>query len=85
MPSIDKRAFLVGAGALAASSALAQTPSAATRVVLQTALGAITLELAAAAPVTATNFLRYVDAKFYDGSYQDWLARKLPVTAGSTP
>ena len=26
-----------------------------------------------------------LNARFYDGSYQDWLARKLPVTAGSTP
>ncbi len=26
-----------------------------------------------------------LDAKFYDGSYQDWQIRKLPTTAGSTP
>ena len=26
-----------------------------------------------------------LNARFYDGSYQDWLARKLPVNAGSTP
>lgn len=25
------------------------------------------------------------DARFYDGSYQDWQRRKLPVTPGSTP
>jgi thiosulfate/3-mercaptopyruvate sulfurtransferase len=25
------------------------------------------------------------DAKFYDGSYQDWQRRKLPTTAGGTP
>lgn len=70
MSSLDKRAFLTGAGALAASGVLAQTPMLpATRVVLQTALGAITLELAAAAaPITAANFLRYVDAGRFDGA-----------------
>ena len=69
MPSIDKRAFLAGAGALAASGAIAQTASATARVVLQTALGAITLELAtAAAPITVANFLRYVDAGRFDGA-----------------
>ncbi len=26
-----------------------------------------------------------LDAKFYDGSYQDWQTRKLPTTAGSSP
>jgi thiosulfate/3-mercaptopyruvate sulfurtransferase len=26
-----------------------------------------------------------LNARFYDGSYQDWLARKLPVTAGGKP
>ena len=26
-----------------------------------------------------------LDAKFYDGSYQDWQVRKLPTTAGATP
>jgi peptidyl-prolyl cis-trans isomerase A (cyclophilin A) len=36
-------------------------------VVLQTELGAITVEVdMARAPVTATNFLKYVDGKFYD-------------------
>jgi peptidyl-prolyl cis-trans isomerase A (cyclophilin A) len=37
------------------------------RVLLETQLGAITIEVdAARAPVTAANFLRYVDAGFYD-------------------
>ena len=48
-----------------------QTPAAPPprpRVVIETALGAITLELAAdKAPITCANFLRYVDAKKFDG------------------
>src|ERR1700688_2869546 len=68
----DRRAILAGAGALVATSAAAQTPAPATaalpRVILQTGDGAITLELAAdKAPVTCANFLKYVDAKRYDG------------------
>ena len=66
-----RRAILAGAGALAATSAIAQTPGPAAalpRVVLQTADGPITIELAAdKAPVTCANFLRYVDAKRFDG------------------
>jgi peptidyl-prolyl cis-trans isomerase A (cyclophilin A) len=43
-------------------------PSAAARVLLDTALGEIELEVdLARAPVTARNFLRYVDAGRYDG------------------
>src|SRR6187399_2671285 len=37
-------------------------------VIFQTELGAITMEIDVAhAPVTAANFLKYVDGKFYDG------------------
>ena len=72
MSQLNKRAFLTGVGALAAASVAAQTsatPPATVRVVLQTALGAITVELAtAAAPITAANFLRYVDAGRFDGA-----------------
>ena len=70
MTPLSKRAVLAGAGALAASSALAQAPPATVlpRVVLRTAKGLITLELAAdKAPVTCDNFLRYVDARRFDG------------------
>jgi peptidyl-prolyl cis-trans isomerase A (cyclophilin A) len=70
MTKLTKRAVLAGAGAIAASSALAQTQTLPTlpRVVLQTAAGAITIELAAdRAPITCANFLRYVDARRYDG------------------
>lgn len=42
--------------------------SAAVVVVFETALGAITMAIdSARAPVTAANFLKYVDGKFYDG------------------
>ena len=68
MRGIDKRAFLTGAGALVAAGAAAQTPAATVRVVLQMALGAITLELAMAAPITSGNFLRYLDAGRLDGA-----------------
>jgi peptidyl-prolyl cis-trans isomerase A (cyclophilin A) len=72
----SRRAVLAGAGALAATAAGAQTsgtqtpaaPPPGPRVVIETALGAITLELAAdKAPITCANFLRYVDAKKFDG------------------
>ena len=65
----DRRAMIAGGGALVASSVLAQTaPAALPRVLLQTADGPITLELAAdKAPITCANFLRYVDARRYDG------------------
>lgn len=62
---IDKRAFLIALGA--AGVVRAQTSP--TRVALTTALGVVTLDLAAdKAPITVANFLRYVDAKRLDGS-----------------
>jgi peptidyl-prolyl cis-trans isomerase A (cyclophilin A) len=54
--------FCLGAPALA-------QPPATVRVILQTSAGNITLELETArAPVTAGNFLRYVDARRFDGT-----------------
>jgi peptidyl-prolyl cis-trans isomerase A (cyclophilin A) len=73
MDQPHRRAILAGGGALVASSAIAQTPSptppaALPRVIMQTADGPITIELAVdKAPITCANFLRYVDAKRYDG------------------
>ena len=65
MPTVSKRDVLIGLGA--ATVARAQTP--ATRVVLTTDLGPITLELAAdKAPITCANFLRYVDARRFDAA-----------------
>jgi peptidyl-prolyl cis-trans isomerase A (cyclophilin A) len=50
----------------AVPSSRAQAPP--VRVLLETQLGAITIEVdTARAPVTAANFLRYVDAGFYNG------------------
>lgn len=69
--------FAAAATLLAAGSALAQTPPAApgapavgtVRVVLTTADGPITIEVEKdKAPITAANFLRYVDQKRLDGA-----------------
>jgi peptidyl-prolyl cis-trans isomerase A (cyclophilin A) len=49
---------------------LPQTPPAPVRVVMQTELGDIELEIdVARAPLTAANFLRYVDARKYEGGH----------------
>lgn len=64
---LQRRRFVAGAGlAMAAPGlVLAQTKP---RVVMRTAHGAIVIEIEAAkAPLTSANFLRYVDAKAYDG------------------
>ena len=69
---LSKRTFVAAslAGIVAAglaTAALAQTAN--PRVVITTAAGAVTLELYAdKAPVTAANFLRYVDKKRFDGA-----------------
>ena len=69
MPQVSKRAFLGSVGALAATQVLGQTPAVRVRVALTTGAGVITLELAAdKAPITAANFLRYVDQKRFDGA-----------------
>jgi peptidyl-prolyl cis-trans isomerase A (cyclophilin A) len=47
---------------------LGQSSASPVVVIFETELGAITMEIdVAKAPVTAANFLRYVDGKFYDG------------------
>ena len=70
--STTRRQLLAAAAALGAGPALAQpapVKPARPRVRLQTAMGVIVLELAAdKAPVTAANYLRYVDARRYDGT-----------------
>lgn len=54
---------------LAAPAAAQPAPSATVRVTLRTSLGDIVLELERArAPVTTANFLRYVDARRFDGT-----------------
>jgi peptidyl-prolyl cis-trans isomerase A (cyclophilin A) len=64
---IDRRTALAGALALACGPALAQQDSGLVRVALKTTKGVITLDLnQAKAPITANNFLRYVDQRRYD-------------------
>jgi cyclophilin family peptidyl-prolyl cis-trans isomerase len=60
---------LTVAGMFLAATALAQTPAAATKVLMKTSKGDITIELnAAKAPVTVKNFLSYVKDGFYNGT-----------------
>jgi peptidyl-prolyl cis-trans isomerase A (cyclophilin A) len=55
--------------ALAAPPVRPAAPEANPRVILRTEMGEITIEVAVdQAPVTAANFLRYVDAGLYDGT-----------------
>jgi peptidyl-prolyl cis-trans isomerase A (cyclophilin A) len=64
---LRRRTVLTGAAALLARPVFAKGSN--PKVVIQTGQGAIVLELAAdKAPVTAANFLRYVDARRFDGS-----------------
>ena len=69
MSQFTRRAGLAGAGALVGAAALAQTPPPPLpRVALTTSAGVIVVELASdKAPITSRNFLRYVDAKRFDG------------------
>ena len=67
--SFSKRGLLAAAGAMTATAAFGQVPVGNPRVTLQTALGDITLELAAdKAPISAANFLRYANEKRLDGA-----------------
>jgi peptidyl-prolyl cis-trans isomerase A (cyclophilin A) len=62
------RTILAAASALLFAAPLALGQASPVRVLLETQLGAITIEVdAARAPVTAANFLRYVDAGLYNG------------------
>ena len=57
------------AGSFLAGLAIAQTPAAATKVLMKTSEGDITIELyPSKAPVTVKNFLSYVKDKFYEGT-----------------
>ena len=54
-----------------------QTPATPVRVIFETELGAITMEIdVARAPITAENFLKYVDGGFYDGGVINRSVRK---------
>lgn len=57
------------AGSVLAGLAIAQSPAAATKVLMKTSKGDITIELyASKAPVTVKNFLSYVKDKFFEGT-----------------
>lgn len=79
------RRGLLGAALLAAAPALALAAPAKPRVVIQTSLGRIVVELEdQKAPVTTANFLRYVAARKYDGGTFYRATRKKGVAgAGS--
>src|SRR6185369_11180618 len=70
MRHASRRQFLAASAAVLAAPAAAQTPApATTAVALTTPLGRIVLALETArAPITAANFLTYVDRKLYDGA-----------------
>jgi peptidyl-prolyl cis-trans isomerase A (cyclophilin A) len=65
---IGRRSLLGAAGLLMAAPLDAQAAGRKPRLVIQTSLGAIVVELEdQKAPITSANFLRYVDAHKYDG------------------
>jgi peptidyl-prolyl cis-trans isomerase A (cyclophilin A) len=64
---LRRTVLALAAAASLATAAHAQAPN--PRVVITTTEGVITVELAAdKAPITAANFLKYVDRKLYDGA-----------------
>jgi peptidyl-prolyl cis-trans isomerase A (cyclophilin A) len=66
--SLPRRSLIAAGGLLAAAPGLALAASRKPRVVIKTGRGSIVVELEAQkAPLTSTNFLRYVDARSYDG------------------
>lgn len=66
---IDRRGLIAASLALAAAPAWAEPDEGLVRVAIKTHQGVITLDLnVAKAPITAKNFLRYVDLKRFDGS-----------------
>jgi peptidyl-prolyl cis-trans isomerase A (cyclophilin A) len=74
MGAIARRRLIAGAGALAAGPLLAgpawaQAPAPNPKVTITTDHGAFTAEIFSdKAPITARNFLRYVDTRRYDGA-----------------
>ena len=64
-----RRAILGASLAMAAGGAFAQTDPGLVRVTLKTSKGVITADInVGKAPITAKNFLRYVDSRRYDGA-----------------
>lgn len=70
MPSstLPRRSLVLGAGLVMAAPQLVLAQGAKPRVTVKTSQGTIVIELEdRKAPLTSANFLRYVDAKAYDG------------------
>ena len=66
--SLPRRSLIAAGGLLAAAPGLALAAGRKPRVVIKTGRGSIVVELEAQkAPLTSANFLRYVDARSYDG------------------
>ena len=66
--SIPRRSLVLGAGLVMAAPQIVLAQGAKPRVTLKTTQGTIVIELEdKKAPLTSANFLRYVDAKAYDG------------------
>jgi peptidyl-prolyl cis-trans isomerase A (cyclophilin A) len=64
---LERRSFVVGAGLILAAPQAALA-AAKPRVAIKTGRGTVVVELEARkAPLTSNNFLRYVDARAYDG------------------
>jgi peptidyl-prolyl cis-trans isomerase A (cyclophilin A) len=67
--TIDRRSLLAAGLALAAAPAMAEPDTGLVRVALKTGKGVITLDLdVGKAPITARNFLKYVDLRRFDHS-----------------
>lgn len=65
---LERRSFLAGTGLVLAAPELALAQAAKPRVIIKTGRGSIVVELEhRKAPLTTANFLKYVDAKSYDG------------------
>ncbi|HEY5008492.1 MAG TPA: peptidylprolyl isomerase, partial [Caulobacteraceae bacterium] len=68
LTKVGRRSFVVGAGLMLSDARIAFAATAKPRVLITTNHGTILVELEAdRAPITSTNFLRYVDHKDYDG------------------
>src|ERR1700741_609002 len=66
--NLGRRSFLGAAGLLMTTPGASLAATGKPRVVINTSRGAIVVELEAQrAPITSANFLRYVDARAYDG------------------
>jgi peptidyl-prolyl cis-trans isomerase A (cyclophilin A) len=81
---MDRRVFVAGGGLVMAAPSIVRA-QARPRVTMRTARGMIVVELEPGkAPLTCANFLRYVDAKVYDGGNFFRAARTPGMTKDGT-